>query len=70
MAKAHSEFVIACFVISSCWDECTETERKRFYVEALNRFGVDVIRQTVNELTNAGRLFSVVDYCREHLPLV
>lgn len=70
MAKAHSEFIIACFIISTRWDKCNETERKRFYEEAVNRFGVDVIRQTVNELANAGKLFNVVDYCREQLPPV
>lgn len=67
MAKAHCEFVIACFVISSRWDECTDAERKLFYDESVNRFGVDVIRQTVTELVNAGRLLNVVEYFREHL---
>lgn len=67
MAKAHSEFIIACFVISSRWDECTDEERKRFYDECINRFGVVVIRQTVNELEADGKLFNVVEYCREQL---
>lgn len=67
LAKAHSEFIIACFVIASRWDECTETERKRFYDECINRFGADVIRQTVTELEADGKLFNVVEYCREQL---
>ena len=70
MAKAHSEFVISCFVISSRWDELDETQHRCFYEQSVVRFGADVIRQTVNELVNAGRLFNVIEYCRDQLPPV
>ncbi len=67
MAKAHAEFIVACFVVSSKWEKMSEDEKLQFYNECVKRFGVDVIRQTVTELTNEDKLLNVIDYCREQL---